>query len=75
MNLRLHQSHQPTQKTKQAWDLFLRWIDQADDVVLTADKKRECVALLDEGPVLLPFPVMRDHCPPSPQAVAFPRCG
>ena len=48
------------QKQKRAWDLFLLWMDQADDEVMTSRKKQEFLDCLNAekvaGPVILEFP-------------------
>jgi hypothetical protein len=48
------------QKQKRAWDLFLLWMDQADDEVMTSRKKQEFLDCLNDEeiavPVVLEFP-------------------
>jgi hypothetical protein len=69
------------EKQKRAWDLFLYWMDQSDDDVMTMQKKQEFLDCLDEEegetarPVTLPIPINPNSLPPSPQGAMLPQCG
>jgi hypothetical protein len=71
------QTNKLLQKQKRAWDLFLLWMDQADDEVMTSQKKQEFLDCLNDeeiaAPVILEFPPQ--PLPPLPHAVISPRCG
>ncbi len=83
MNENAHFIQQQTdvflRKQKRAWALFLVWMDQSDDEVMTVRKKQEFLDCLDDeersAPDTLPFPATLGVFPPSPRAGRLPRCG